>query len=529
MAKSIGFQEENRTRILAGVNQVGDVVRSTLGPEGRNVLLQREGTYPLAINNGSEMVKEFDLRDRGENIGVQLLKDIGARMKETVGDGSTTAIVLAQAMIQEGFRYIASGSNPVELRKGMQPAAQLAAAAIKKLSKPVETQEAVVQTASIAAKDEEIGELIAKAIEQVGMDGVINVEEYGGTAMTLDILSGMQFERGYLSPEMITDPEKMTAELEDPYVLLTDRKISHAKEILPILEQVADKSRPLFIVAEALEGEAMGLLVMNQKRGVIQAAAVHPPAYGEGRRARMEDLAILTGGTFISEELGFSLEEATLDMLGSAKHVTVGRKNTEIVGGKGDQSVIKEKIESIRNQIKKVKYDFDRQQLKERLARLTGGAGVIHVGAVTEVEMKEKKFRIEDAVHTVRAALEEGIVSGGGTIYLRVMAAVEAYVKTLEGDRRNGAMIVLRALERPAYQLAENAGMSGSVVVEEIKERGRGVGFDCIRKSYVDMEQAGIIDAAKSARLALENAASLAAVLLMTDAGVLEKKEEKEE
>lgn len=347
--------------------------------------------------------------------------------------------------------------------------------------------------------------------------------------MSLDVMSGMQFERGYLSPEMITDGEKLTAELDHPYILLTDRKITQAKELLPILEQAAGKKRPLFIVAEGLEGEALGLLVMNQKRGVIRAAAVHPPAYGEGRRARMEDLAVLTGGTYISEELGFSLENATLDMLGSAKHVTVGRKSTKIVGGDGDQNIIRQKIESIRNRIPKARYDFDRQQLKERLARLTGGAAVIHVGAVTEVEMREKKLRIENAIHTVRAALEEGIVTGGGTIYLRIQTVVEAYAKTLEGDRRNGARIVLKALERPAYQIAENAGMSGSVVVEEIKQRRKGTGFDCVEKSYTDMEQAGIMDAAKAARLALERAASLAAVLLTTQASVCDRQEERKE
>ncbi len=526
MAKDIAYREENRRKIQAGVNLSADVVRFTLGPSGRNVLLERKDTSPLETNNGYEILKEIELEEQAENLGVQLIREAAARMKDMVGDGSTTAVVLAQTMIQEGFRNIAAGANPVEIRKGMQPAAQLAAAAIRKLSKPVESHEAIVQTAAIAAQDEQIGETIAEAIEKVGMDGVIDVEEYGGTSMSLDVMSGMQFERGYLSPEMITDQENLTAELDEPYILLTDRKITQAKEILPVLEKIIEKKKPLFIVAEALEGEALGLLVMNHKRGVIRVAAVHPPAYGEGRRARMEDLAILTGGVFVSEELGYSLENVTLEMLGSAKHVTVGRKKTEVIGGNGDRQVIQDKIQSIRNQIKKTKYDFDKQQLKERLARLTDGAAVIHVGAVTEVEMMEKKALIENAVHTVRAALEEGVVSGGGTIYLSTIPVVKAYMKTLEGDRRTGAEIILKALERPAFQIAENAGMDGKVVVEEIKCLGKGMGFNAVQKSYVNMLEAGIMDAAKAARLALESAASLSAVLLTTEAGVINAKEE---
>lgn len=525
MPREIVYNENIRRKIQSGVDQLANTVKITLGPKGRNVLIQRPGQSPLVTNDGATIAKEIELEDYFENMGAKIIKEVAAKTNEVAGDGTTTATVLAQFIIHEGFKNIASGANPMEIKKGIQGATQLAAAAIRKLADPVKTREAIAQVAAVSAEDAEIGEMIAQAMEKAGMDGFITVDESGSRDTTLIVKAGMQFERGYLSPEMVTDKAKMIAELDNPYILITDRKISNPQELVPLLDQVAEQGRSLLIIAESVEGTALSMLVMNMKKGVLNVVAVHPPAYGAGRKARMDDLAFLTGSTFITEDMGYVLKETTLNMLGSASSVRVEKQNTVIVGGAGDKETVATRIRNLRILIEKAEYDFDRKQLEERLARLASGVAVIKVGAVTETEMKEKKLRIEDALNAAKAAVAEGIVPGGGLAYIVIIPVVKAYVETLSGDMKTGAAIILKALMEPARQIAENAGMEGSTVIAEVQRRAAGIGFNAATGEYTNMIEAGIVDSAKVTRLALQNAASVSAVLLTTEAGVTYTKE----
>ncbi|MBR5315988.1 MAG: chaperonin GroEL [Firmicutes bacterium] len=526
MAKDLYYGEDARRKLQAGVDKLADTVKITIGPKGRNVLINKAFGSPLITNDGVTIAREIELEDPVENMGAQLVKEVATKTNDVAGDGTTTATLLAQSMIREGFKNVAAGANPMVLRRGIQGAAECAVQKIATISKPVETKESIAQVAAVSAADEKIGELIAEAMEKVGKDGVITVEEARSLGTTLDVVEGMQFERGYLSAYMVTDTEKMEAVLDNPYILLTDRKISNIQDLLPLLEQILKQGRKLLIIAEDVDGEALTTLVLNKLRGTIDCVAVKAPGFGDRRKAMMEDIAILTGGVVISEEVGYDLREATIDMLGQAGTVKVDKDTTVIVNGAGDRDEIHARTTTIKKMIEETESEFDKEKLQERLAKLSGGVAVIKVGAATEAELKERKLRIEDALNATKAAVEEGIVAGGGTALINTIETVTKYVETLEGDEKTGAKIVLRALEEPVRQIAENAGLEGSVVVAKVKSSAAGVGFNAATEEYVDMIQAGIVDPAKVTRSALQNAASASAILLTTEVGIVDIKEE---
>lgn len=525
MAKEIYYGEEARRKLQSGVDQLADTVKITLGPKGRNVLISKTFGSPLITNDGVTIAKEIELEDSVENMGAQVVKEVASKTNDVAGDGTTTATLLAQIIIKEGFKNVAAGANPMELKKGIQGAVDVAVSEIGRLAKPVETKESVAQVAAVSAADEEIGSLIAEAMEKVGKDGVITVEESKSMGTTLEVVEGMQFDRGYLSAYMVSDTEKMEAVMENPFILITDKKISNIQDLVPILEQVMQQGRRLLIIAEDIEGEALANLVVNKLRGVIDVVAVKAPAFGDRRKAMLEDIAILTGGTVIASDLGYELKEVTVDMLGTAATVKVDKENTVIVSGAGSKEDVKARINSIKSQIEETTLDFDKEKLQERLAKLSGGVAVIKVGAATETELKERKLRIEDALNSTKAAVEEGIVSGGGVALVNTIGAVSDYVKTLSGDVKTGALIIERALEEPVRQIAENAGIEGSVVVAEVKKSEAGIGFNAATEEYVNMIDAGIVDPAKVTRSALQNAASASAMLLTTEAGIVDIKE----
>lgn len=521
MAKEILFREEARRALERGVNALAETVRVTLGPKGRNVVLDKKFGSPLITNDGVTIAREIELPDPFENMGAQLVKEVATKTNDVAGDGTTTATVLAQAIIREGLKNVAAGANPMEIKRGIEKAVVAAVAEIKKIAKSIEDKNSIAQVASISASDEEIGQLIAEAMEKVGKDGVITVEESRGIGTTLDVVEGMNFDRGYASAYMITDPDKMEAVLNDPYILITDKKISAIADILPILEKVVQSGKPLMIIAEDVEGEALATLVVNKLRGTFTCVAVKAPGFGDRRKAMLEDIAILTGGEVISEEVGLKLDSATLNQLGKARQVKIKKEETVIVGGAGTQDAIEKRIAQIKAMIEDTTSDFDKEKLQERLAKLSGGVAVIEVGAATETEMKEKKLRIEDALNATRAAVEEGIVPGGGTAYINVMKALDGIDVT--GDMKTGVDIVKKSLEEPVRQIANNAGLEGSVIVEKVMNQKPGVGFNAATEEYVDMVKAGIIDPAKVTRSALQNAASIAAMLLTTESIVADK------
>lgn len=527
MAKQIRFSEEARRALERGVNQLADTVKITLGPKGRNVVLDKKFGSPLITNDGVTIAKEIELEDPFENMGAQLVKEVATKTNDVAGDGTTTATLLAQAIIREGLKNVAAGANPMIIKRGISKAVDAAVEELKKNSRPIESKEAIAQVASISAADETIGELIAEAMEKVGKDGVITVEESNTFGTTLDVVEGMQFDRGCISLYMVTDTEKMEAVLDDPYILITDKKISNVQELLPILEQIVQQGKKLLIIAEDVEGEALSTLVVNKLRGTFTCVAVKAPGFGDRRKAMLEDIAILTNGQVISEELGLELKETKLSQLGRARQVKVQKENTIIVDGAGDTKAIKDRIKQLKTQIEETTSDFDREKLQERLAKLSGGVAVIKVGAATETELKERKHRIEDALAATRAAVEEGIVAGGGTALANTIPAVDVLIDGAEGDERTGIKIVKRALEEPVRQIAENAGLEGSVVIEKVMGSKAGVGFDALKEEYVDMIQAGIVDPTKVTRSALQNAASVAALLLTTE-GVVADLPEKE-
>ncbi len=522
MAKEIKFGSEARRALESGVNQLADTVKVTLGPKGRNVVLDKKFGTPLITNDGVTIAKEVELEDIFENMGAQLVKEVATKTNDVAGDGTTTATVLAQAMIQEGMKNIAAGANPIILRKGMQQATRAAVESLKDMSQTLKGKDHIARVAAISAGDDEVGSLIADAMEKVSNDGVITVEESNTMETELDLVEGMQFDRGYLSPYMATDMDKMEAVLDDPYILITDKKISNIQEILPLLEQIVQTGAKLLIIAEDVEGEALATLVVNKLRGTFNCVAVKAPGFGDRRVAMLQDIAILTGGTLISDEVGLDLKEATLDMLGRAKSVKVQKENTIIVDGAGDKAEIEARINQIKKHIDETTSEFDKEKLQERLAKMSGGVAVIKVGSATETEMKEKKLRIEDALAATRAAVEEGIIAGGGSAYVHAIEAVEKVVAELEDDEKTGANIVLRALEAPLRQIVVNAGLEGSVVVNKVKEKGVGFGFNALTEEYVDMVDAGIIDPVKVTRIALQNATSVASTLLTTESVVAE-------
>ena len=526
MAKEIFYGEDARRKLQSGVDQLANTVKITLGPKGRNVLINKSFGSPLITNDGVTIAKEIELEDAVENMGAQIVKEVASKTNDVAGDGTTTATLLTQIIIKEGFKNVAAGANPMELKKGIQGAVDVAVEEIGKIAKPVETKESIAQVAAVSAADEKIGELIAEAMEKVGKDGVITVEESKSLGTTLEVVEGMQFDRGYLSAYMVSDTEKMEANIENPLILITDKKITNIQELVPILEQIMQQGRKLLIIAEDVEGDALANLVVNKLRGVIDVVAVKAPGYGERRKAMLEDIAILTGGTVIASDLGYELKEVTVDMLGNASTVKVDKDNTVIVGGSGDKAEVKARVNSIKSQIEETTSEFDKEKLQERLAKLAGGVAVIKVGAATETELKERKLRIEDALNATKAAVEEGIVAGGGAALVNAIPAVKDYVSTLAGDVKTGAAIIIRALEEPVRQIAENAGMEGSVVVAEVKKSQAGVGFNAATEEYVDMIDAGIVDPAKVTRSALQNAASASAMLLTTEGGVVDIKEE---
>ena len=526
MAKEIFYGEDARRKLQAGVDQLANTVKITLGPKGRNVLINKAFGSPLITNDGVSIAREIELEDAVENMGAQVVKEVASKTNDVAGDGTTTATLLAQIIIKEGFKNVAAGANPMELKKGIQGAVEVAVEEIGKIAHQVEKKEEIAQVASVSAADPAVGELIAEAMEKVGRDGVITVEESKSLGTVLDVVEGMQFDRGYLSPYMVSDAEKMVANMENPFILVTDKKISNIQEMIPLLEQVMKVGRKLLVIAEDVEGEALATLVVNKLRGVVDVVAVKAPGYGERRKAMLEDIAILTGATVIATDLGYELKEATLDMLGSAASVKVDKETTVIVGGAGAKEDVKARVMSLKMQVEESTSDFDKEKLQERLAKLSGGVAVIKVGAATETELKEKKLRIEDALNATKAAVEEGIVSGGGVALVNTIPAVAAYVETLSGDVKTGAAIIKRALEEPVRQIAENAGLEGSVVVAEVKKSPVGVGFNAATEEYVDMINAGIVDPAKVTRSALQNAASASAMLLTTEAGIVDIKED---
>lgn len=526
MAKQLYYGEDARRKLQAGVDQLANTVKITLGPKGRNVLLEKKFGSPLITNDGVTIAKEIELEDPVENMGAQLVKEVATKTNDVAGDGTTTATLLAQVIIREGFKNVAAGANPMGLKRGIQGAVDVAVEEIKNIAKTVESKESIAQVASVSAADTNIGELIAEAMEKVGKDGVITVEESKSMGTTLEVVEGMQFDRGYLSAYMVNNTEKMEAVLYNPYILLTDKKISNIQEILPILEQIVQQGRKLLIISEDVEGEALATLIVNKLKGTFDCVAVKAPGFGDRRKAMMEDLAILTGGTVISEEVGYDLKEATVDMLGTAASVKVTKENTVIVDGAGEQEEIQARIGQIRAQLEETTSEFDKEKLQERLAKLSGGVAVIKVGAATETELKERKLRIEDALNATKAAVEEGIVAGGGVALANAIPAVAKYTETLSGDEKTGANIIMRALEEPVRQIAENAGFEGSVVVAEVKNSKIGVGFNAATEEYVDMIGAGIVDPAKVTRSALQNASSASAMLLTTEAGVVDAKKD---
>ena len=526
MAKEIKFSEDARKGLIKGINTLADTVKVTLGPKGRNVILDKEYGTPLITNDGVTIAREIECEDKFENMGAQLLKEVATKTNDVAGDGTTTATLLAQAIIREGMRNLAAGANPMVLQKGIEKAVEKTVEEIKNFSTEVSSKEAIEQVASISAANEQVGKLISEAMEKVGNDGVITVEESKSMGTSLDVVEGMQFDRGYLSPYMVTDSDKMVAELEDPYILITDKKISNIQEILPLLEQVLQASKPLLIIADDIDGEALATLVVNSLRGTLNVVGVKAPGYGDRRKDMLQDIAILTGGQVVSSDLGQDLKDATIDMLGSAAKVRVEKDLTVIVNGAGEKSEIENRISHIKNQIEESDSEFDKEKLQERLAKLSGGVAVIQVGAATEVELKERKLRIEDALAATRAAVEEGIVAGGGTVLIDSIDAVAKIVDELEGDEKTGANIILKALEEPLRQIAENAGLEGSVIVEQVKTKEAGIGFDAYRAEYVDMKKAGIVDPTKVTRSALQNAASVASMILTTEAAVANIKED---
>ena len=526
MAKEIKYGADARAALESGVNQLADTVRVTLGPKGRNVVLDKSFGAPLITNDGVTIAKEIELEDAFENMGAQLVKEVATKTNDVAGDGTTTATVLAQAMVNAGMKNLAAGANPIILRKGMKKATDTAVDAIAKMSSKVNGKEHIARVAAISAGDEEVGQLVADAMEKVSGDGVITIEESKTMQTELDLVEGMQFDRGYISAYMATDMDKMEAVLDNPYILITDQKISNIQEILPLLEQIVQSGSKLLIIAEDVEGEALTTLIVNKLRGTFNVVAVKAPGYGDRRKAMLEDIAILTGGQVISSELGLELKEVTMDQLGRAKSVKVQKENTVIVDGEGEKEAIAARINQIKGQIEETTSDFDREKLQERLAKLAGGVAVIRVGAATETEMKEAKLRLEDALAATRAAVEEGIICGGGSAYIHASKEVAKLADTLEGDEKTGAQIVLKALEAPLFHIAANAGLEGSVIINKVRESEVGVGFDALKEEYVDMVKAGILDPAKVTRSALQNATSVASTLLTTESVVANIKEE---
>ena len=526
MSKLIKRGDEARKALEAGVNSLADTVKITLGPKGRNVVLDKKYGAPLITNDGVTIAKEIELDDPFENMGAQLVKEVSTKTNDVAGDGTTTATLLAQAMIHEGLKNLAAGANPIVVKKGMAKAVEAAVAEVKKQAKTVDGSKDIARVGAVSSGDEEIGKLIADAMEKVSADGVITIEESKTADTYSEVVEGMQFDRGYITPYMATDMEKMEANLDDPYILITDKKISVIADILPILEQIVPSGKKLLIIAEGVEGEALSTLIVNRLRGTLNVVCVKAPGFGDRRKEMLQDIAILTGGTVISEEVGLELKSATMDMLGRARQVKVTKENTTIVDGAGDSQTIKDRVGQIRTQISTTTSDYDKEKLQERLAKLAGGVAVIKVGAATETEMKEKKLRIEDALNATRAAVEEGVVAGGGTIFVNVIPAVEALLSSVEGDEKTGVRIVAKALEAPIRQIAANAGLDGSVILEKVRTSGKtGYGFDAYQEEYCDMVSAGIIDPAKVTRSALENAASVSAMVLTTESLVADKPE----
>ena len=526
MAKEIKYGAEARAALEAGVNQLANTVRVTLGPKGRNVVLDKSFGAPLITNDGVTIAKEIELENAFENMGAQLVKEVATKTNDVAGDGTTTATVLAQAMIQEGIKNLAAGANPIILRKGMKKATDVAVEAIAKMSSKINGKEQIARVAAISAGDDTVGQLVADAMEKVSNDGVITIEESKTMLTELDLVEGMQFDRGYISAYMATDMDKMEAVLDDPFILITDKKISNIQEILPVLEQIVQSGAKLLIIAEDVEGEALTTLIVNKLRGTFNVVAVKAPGYGDRRKAMLEDIAILTGGQVISEELGLDLRDATLDQLGRAKSVKIQKEATVIVEGAGNVDGIHARVAQIKKQIEETTSEFDKEKLQERLAKLAGGVAVIRVGAATETEMKEAKLRLEDALAATKAAVEEGIISGGGSAYIHASKEVAKLADTLEGDERTGAKIVLKALEAPLYHISANAGLEGSVIINKVRESEVGTGFDALKEEYVDMVSAGILDPAKVTRSALQNATSVAATLLTTESVVANIKED---
>ena len=526
MAKEIKYGVEARKALESGVNQLADTVRVTLGPKGRNVVLDKSFGAPLITNDGVTIAKEIELKDAFENMGAQLVKEVATKTNDVAGDGTTTATVLAQAMINEGMKNLAAGANPIVLRKGMKKATEVAVEAIQNMSKTVKGKADIARVAAISSADDEVGQMVADAMEKVSKDGVITIEESKTMKTELDLVEGMQFDRGYVSAYMATDMDKMEANLDDPYILITDKKISNIQEILPLLEQVVQAGAKLLIIAEDIEGEALTTLIVNKLRGTFSVVGVKAPGYGDRRKEMLKDIAILTGGQVISEELGLDLKETTMDMLGRAKSVKVQKENTIIVDGCGNKDEISARIAQIKAQIEETTSEFDKEKLQERLAKLSGGVAVIRVGAATETEMKEAKLRMEDALSAAKAAVEEGIIAGGGSAYIHATKEVEKVVEAMDGDEKTGGRIILKALEAPLFHIAANAGLEGSVIINKVRESEVGMGFDAYTEKYVDMVEAGILDPAKVTRSALQNATSVASTLLTTESVVANIKEE---
>ena len=526
MAKEIKYGSEARAALERGVNQLADTVKVTLGPKGRNVVLDKSFGAPLITNDGVTIAKEIELEDGFENMGAQLIREVAAKTNDVAGDGTTTATVLAQAMVHEGMKNLEAGANPIVLRKGMKKATDKAVEAIREMSSKVNGKEQIARVAAVSSGDDEVGQMVADAMEKVSNDGVITIEESKTMQTELDLVEGMQFDRGYISAYMATDMEKMEAVLDDPYILITDKKISNIQEILPVLEQIVQSGARLLIIAEDIEGEALTTLIVNKLRGTFNVVAVKAPGYGDRRKEMLKDIAILTGGQVISEELGLELKDTTMDQLGRAKSVKVQKENTVIVDGCGDKNAIADRVGQIKKAIEETTSDFDREKLQERLAKLAGGVAVIRVGAATETEMKEAKLRMEDALNATKAAVEEGIIGGGGSAYIHVSKKVKEFAETLEGDEKTGAKIILKALEAPLAQIAKNAGLEGAVIVNKVRESEVGTGFDAYNETYVDMVEKGILDPAKVTRSALQNATSVASTLLTTESVVSTIKED---
>ena len=526
MAKEIKYGADARKALEAGVNKLADTVRVTIGPKGRNVVLDKSFGAPLITNDGVTIAKEIELEDAFENMGAQLIREVASKTNDVAGDGTTTATVLAQAMVHEGMKNLEAGANPIVLRKGMKKATDCAVEAIKKMSSKVTGREQIARVAAISASDDSVGEMVAEAMDKVSNDGVITIEESKTMKTELDLVEGMQFDRGYISAYMCTDMEKMEANLDDPYILITDKKISNIQEILPLLEQIVQSGAKLLIVAEDIEGEALTTLIVNKLRGTFNVVAVKAPGYGDRRKAMLEDIAILTGGQVISEELGLELKDTTMAQLGRAKSVKVQKENTVIVDGMGDKAALEARIGQIKAQLEETTSDFDKEKLQERLAKLAGGVAVIRVGAATETEMKEAKLRMEDALNATRAAVEEGIIAGGGSAYIHASKEVAKLAETLEGDEKTGAKVVLKALEAPLFHISANAGLEGAVIINKVREAEPGNGFDAYNEEYVDMVKAGILDPAKVTRSALQNATSVASTLLTTESVVANIKED---